>query len=302
MVARLSGVPASTIRMWERRYQAVQPSRTAAGGRLYTQADTARLALLKELVARGNAISTIAGLDDGSLRERLSESVARPSAPVGRCRLALLGESLASRLQPALAALPQIEWLGVHASAEALADLVAPGVADVVIVDTPTLRAHRIPDLLALLQAQQPRLLVVVYSFAAERDLLNLDLDRILLMRAPVDPLQLLRVCLLSLNLAPRGERQATFEQLMHQPAPPPRFNESQLATFAREPNSIRCECPRHLSDLLSSLATFERYSNECASSDAEDAALHLMLQRITGHARGLLEEALERIDAAAAA
>ena len=35
-VERLSGVPAVTIRMWERRYQAVTPERSAAGGRIFS--------------------------------------------------------------------------------------------------------------------------------------------------------------------------------------------------------------------------------------------------------------------------
>jgi hypothetical protein len=48
--------------------------------------------------------------------------------------------------------------------------------------------------LLDLLQTLRPRLLVVVYGFAAGRDLQRLDLERVMLLRGPVDPAQILRI------------------------------------------------------------------------------------------------------------
>ncbi len=70
-VSRLTGISVDTLRAWERRYDAVTPARNDRG-RLYTDADVARLKTLGELVTRGHAIGTIAGLADrelGRLRE-----------------------------------------------------------------------------------------------------------------------------------------------------------------------------------------------------------------------------------------
>lgn len=52
-VARLTGIPAATLRAWERRYHLIAPDRTPKGYRLYTDEDVARLARIKALVDGG---------------------------------------------------------------------------------------------------------------------------------------------------------------------------------------------------------------------------------------------------------
>lgn len=66
-VSITTGLSAHVLRAWERRYQAIQPGRSASGRRLYSQEDIDRLVLLKRAVAKGNSISRIAGLDDATL-------------------------------------------------------------------------------------------------------------------------------------------------------------------------------------------------------------------------------------------
>ncbi|HET7544040.1 MAG TPA: MerR family transcriptional regulator [Polyangiaceae bacterium] len=61
-VAQLSGVSTHLIRIWERRYNALEPSRSGGRARLYSAADLERLRLLKLAVGRGHAIGQIAGL------------------------------------------------------------------------------------------------------------------------------------------------------------------------------------------------------------------------------------------------
>lgn len=67
MVARLTGLSTHTLRMWEKRHEAVVPARTPAGGRLYNDADVARLRRLKKLVDSGHSISGVASLDGEAL-------------------------------------------------------------------------------------------------------------------------------------------------------------------------------------------------------------------------------------------
>ena len=61
-------------------------------------------------------------------------------------------------------------------------------------------------------------------------------------------------------------------------------------------PATVACECPRHLAQLISSLARFEAYSAECESRGQEDAALHSYLYTATSQARSAMENALARV------
>lgn len=76
-VALRTGVTAYTIRAWERRYGVVTPERVG-GRRLYSEADVARLALLKRAVDSGHRIGTVANLPGPALRRLLA---GRPEAP-----------------------------------------------------------------------------------------------------------------------------------------------------------------------------------------------------------------------------
>jgi MerR family transcriptional regulator, light-induced transcriptional regulator len=82
VVARLTGIPIDTLRAWERRYRAVEPSRDDRG-RLYDDGDLERLKLLKRLVERGHAIGRIAGLPAADLA-RLLEAGLEPRDRGGR--------------------------------------------------------------------------------------------------------------------------------------------------------------------------------------------------------------------------
>jgi len=67
-VSRLTGLGIDTLRAWERRHQAVTPVRDDRG-RMYTDADIARLRLLRSAVERGHSIGRLAGLTDVELRQ-----------------------------------------------------------------------------------------------------------------------------------------------------------------------------------------------------------------------------------------
>ena len=77
-VARLTGLSVDTLRAWERRYAAVVPVR-GQRGRVYSDADVARLRQLSALVGKGHAIGQIASLPDAALR-RL-QATAESTAP-----------------------------------------------------------------------------------------------------------------------------------------------------------------------------------------------------------------------------
>ena len=70
-VSHITNIPVDTLRIWERRYSVVTPLRSEKADRLYKREDINRLTLLKLLVDRGNAIGSIAKLNNEELIERL---------------------------------------------------------------------------------------------------------------------------------------------------------------------------------------------------------------------------------------
>ena len=94
-LARRAGVPPATLRAWERRYRIVEPTRTEAGYRLYSEDDERRLKAMIDLITGGAApaeaahrvldsersIAGRSGTNSGSdlslLRTQLSQSLAR---------------------------------------------------------------------------------------------------------------------------------------------------------------------------------------------------------------------------------
>lgn len=74
-VSRLTGIGIDTLRAWERRYGAVTPTRDERG-RLYTDADVARLRLLNQAVLSGHSIGRVASLPEAELRRLSSHRTA----------------------------------------------------------------------------------------------------------------------------------------------------------------------------------------------------------------------------------
>lgn len=67
-LARLTGVSTHALRIWERRYGALQPTRTPKGSRRYSERDVERARQLKALTTLGHSIGSIAHLPDAQLR------------------------------------------------------------------------------------------------------------------------------------------------------------------------------------------------------------------------------------------
>ena len=99
-VSRLTGIGLDTLRAWERRHQAITPARDDRG-RTYTDADIARLRLLRGAVARGHSIGRLAGLTDVELRRLAApemDATAASAVASGR-RSSIDAAALAAALQ-----------------------------------------------------------------------------------------------------------------------------------------------------------------------------------------------------------
>jgi DNA-binding transcriptional MerR regulator len=99
-VVRLTGLSDHTLRAWERRYGAVEPQRTPGGTRRYTEADIARLRLLRRGVEAGHPISELVKLPDAEIERRLASLGEAPAPRVDALLRAVerLDESEVQRL------------------------------------------------------------------------------------------------------------------------------------------------------------------------------------------------------------
>ena len=305
-VARMAGIPVSTLRIWERRYQVVAPPLTASGQRLYADHDVQRLVLLKRLVGLGHAIGTIAALDLDALQQLSNARTATArtadaatAAPLGAVARTgssalVIGHALAQRLSTgaprSLAATAGIEVIAVCRDlADADVDADAGGLrAEWLLVHLSTLQAESAARVLALARRLGATRIVVLYGFAPEPAAQALRDGGAAARREPVADAEL---ALLLAPLRPPAGLAPTGG-----PIPPRRFSDEALAQIAARSTTVACECPRHVAELVEQLASFEVYSAECASRNADDAALHADLNRVAATARALFEGALERI------
>lgn len=305
-VARLTGIPPDTLRVWERRYGLVTPLRSAVGTRLYGAEDVARLTLIKRLVDHGDAISHVAGLSLGALRERM-RGLQAPAAEAqpAPCRVGVLGHTLPAllRLEQAEGSPPgpeAVEFVGLFED-EAGFRAAAPTLQlDVMLLELATIHADdlaRIADLLA--RSGAPRA-VVVYHYATRAVRERLEAQQVVARQAPVEVAEVRRWCAAVHGAAPAQQAGDLLDELdLVGPPPRRRYDSAALTRIAAASPTVRCECPHHLVQLITALVAFETYSQECEHRNADDAALHAYLHAATAHARATMEAALARVVAA---
>ena len=73
VVARRTGLSSHLIRIWERRYEAVTPCRSASNRRLYSDAEIERLLLLLQATRAGHSIGHIAKLTKDEIRTLMEQ-------------------------------------------------------------------------------------------------------------------------------------------------------------------------------------------------------------------------------------
>ena len=307
VAARLAGVPVQTLRVWERRYAVVGPRTSAGRQRLYSTEDVRRLALIKQLVDAGHPIGSLAPLDNDALRE-IFDSTAKQCAvaaasdmteQVAPFRLALIGSMLvAESLARSSVAL---DVVASGADAASVAQALGGRDTDAVVLSLSTLTEADLDRVEHAKSACRARAAIVLYRYAPAPVVHRLRAAGHAVARATTDPEDIDALC--RRLIAPRAAHSsATPPETLGapvrdaQPAPAPRFDDAALALLARGSPAVHCECPRHLAELVASLGAFERYSAQCANRSPGDAALHRSLERAAGHARAIVEQALEHV------
>jgi hypothetical protein len=289
VAARLAGLSAETLRVWERRYDLSAARRSARGQRLYTAEQVQRLGLLKQLVDRGHPIGQLAHLPIDELRA-LGGGTAQGGMPIRPIDIVVIGLGLARRI----AASPHDTLLlNVQASCSRVefAECVRPGLrTEVLLVELAELDEQAIPMIETARAALHAAAVVVLYRFSSSATIRTLRAQGWLVARVPSEMGELVPLCRQALegqHLPPRAADAL--------PAGP-RFDDETLASLTSASSKLACECPRHMAELLMMIGSFERYSAQCASRNSEDAQLHQDLYQSAGQARVILEAALERL------
>jgi len=307
-VARLTGIPPDTLRVWERRYAVVTPIRSEAGTRLYRAEDVSRLTLIKRLVDNGDAISHVAALSLDQLQDRVQGlSTATPMREPRPCRVVVLGVTLPALLELELERAGDrqeeprhggVRFVGLFREESRFRAEAAGLGPDLVVIEAPTLHADQLRDVTDLIAAAGATRAIVVYSFAPRAVVERLKAQQIMPQRAPVEADDLRRWCLAVHNAAPAPEQAMDLlsDLSISGPVPPRRYDNATLMQIAARSSTVRCECPRHLVALVTSLVAFENYSRECENRNPDDAALHAFLLAATARARATLESALARV------
>ncbi|NEX17901.1 MAG: MerR family transcriptional regulator [Halochromatium sp.] len=302
-VARLTGIPPDTLRVWERRYAVVEPVRSDAGTRLYSAEDVGRLTLIKRLVDNGDAISHVARLTLPQLHERTRGLSLAPTVETDRspCRVAVLGPTLPtllSRQGEQFTTLDAgVELVGAFEDEHRFRQLVGDLKIDLLVLERPTIQLDRIAQITDLLTDSGATQALVVYGFAPRAAVERLEAQRIVAKRAPVDAAELSRWCAVLHGHDKTPSATAILDGIdLASPIPRRLYDSASLARIATSSPTVRCECPHHLVQLVSSLVAFEQYSRECENRNAEDAALHAFLHAATARARATMEAALARV------
>lgn len=294
VAARLAGLPVETLRVWERRYALSDTHRSEHGQRLYSAAQVRRLGLLKQLVDQGHSIGSLAVLAPEQLESLAAGPAAGPASNAGPVRVAVVGESLRRRIAAGGREAVALEVLRSCDRIGQAPEVLGESGAEVLLVEISELDEAAVPAILAARDAAGVGATVVLYRFCASATIRELRLQGCLVARVPGELGELALLC----RSATLGRQQALAvppAQVASSVAPK-RYDDATLAAYAAAGNRLQCECPRHLADLLMMVGSFERYSAQCASRNAEDAQLHADLERAAGVARTVLEVAMGQL------
>ena len=111
-VVRRTGLSPHLIRVWEKRYGAVAPSRTPTQRRLYTDAEIERLSLLHQATLAGYSIGQIAHLSSERLCQLVTAEVTTPP-PEPDLRLGAYGAPTQEPLHACMAAVEQLDAIAL---------------------------------------------------------------------------------------------------------------------------------------------------------------------------------------------
>jgi DNA-binding transcriptional MerR regulator len=284
--AKLSGVPAETLRTWERRYDLVVPDRDARGRRVYTRAQVEHLRSVGRLAAAGGRVAELAQLTREELAQRALQLSPIGVARAERVRVAVVHPAIGTSLSGF------VEDLGIHVEVVTSGDdpfsLSMDRPVDVLLADVGSLGDAPAQILEQLEQALVPKQVVLTYHYLSKDLRRKLERGSTRLLRGPTRRSELRRV------VADVG---LMVEQVEEDPAPvPQRFERPLLEKLMNLSADRLCECPNHVASLVMAVQEFESYSRTCEEESPEERDMHRHLGDTAASVRVTLERLLLHI------
>lgn len=296
-VARLTGISPDTLRIWERRYDIVDPQRTPKGGRLYSQQDVTRLTMIKTLVDQGHAISTVANLAADELNRRLNmaQPTNLPAPGSGQHDVCVVGQAISVRACNTEQMPEGLELAGAYTDLESFLEDETD--CDSLVIELPFLDRQIARELNTPELRKRASRIIVIYAFSPSNIVSQLQRYGLQTLRAPVAMEHIWQHCQLSQTRQIEWRPPEWDPRVAsNDPVPPKRFSHDQLVQLSQVTTSLECECPHHMAAVIEQLAAFEEYSARCEVATKQDAALHGYLHQMTARARWLMEVALEKL------
>lgn len=295
-VARLTGLKSDTLRVWERRYGLGASYKSATGRRQYTQSDLDHLQLVSALVKQGVRIGEIAASDRKTLEvllEQQNQAGTSKSLPPSKPRVVFVGAELCRWVDGHQGCISGVSALLARMPVDdAIALVEVEQNADLLVAHCPSLTLQQIRGVEAVATRLGARRTIVLYQFANEQWLAELERNGHTALQYPVEPSRL------AFEMGRVQVEKETTEGIGNlsdlMPAKPRMFSDQELLLAAEEKIVLDCECPRHLSELIRSLNDFEAYSSACSVENWKDAAIHASIYAYTCQARHLMEKALQ--------
>ncbi|MEM1114284.1 MAG: MerR family transcriptional regulator [Pseudomonadota bacterium] len=296
-VARLTGIKADTLRIWERRYGLGASHKSGTGRRQYTQSDLEHLQLVSKLVTAGARIGEIASSPRKTLEIMLRrESGGKIEMPRTKPRVGFVGHNLCAWLDEHQGCITRADALLVR---HTLPDLsgsepggsAALGELDALVLECPSLTASAVAQVDELIASLGVRNVIIVYQFGSEGRLKRWQEMGYKTHELPLDAAYLAYELSLWEAECSTSQGDADLGELLARK--PRQFDQAELLAAAKLEKNLDCECPRHISTMIQALNEFEEYSTNCSSENWHEAAVHACIYAYTSQARWLMEKAL---------
>jgi len=292
----------STLRVWESRHQALHPNKTAGQHRLYGEEDLLRATLLKQLSDQGYAISTIAPLAVAELNDLRQKQAGQKSNATSTTHsrgvsLAIVGLALAGQVESKAFAtyLQNVELAatGVYQSIESARQTPPTASPDIFLLKINTLHEIVVHEILQAARAMRASQIVVLYNYGREQVVRSMRELGMIVRREPLSDYELAELINSVLVVDAGQQLSETWTSIT---IPARKYSDQVLKKISGISTNVLCECPRHVAEIIAQLASFEQYSQECLNTSADDAHLHAYLSSVSGSARALFEQALEKV------
>jgi hypothetical protein len=164
---------------------------------------------------------------------------------------------------------------------------------DIFLLKINTLHEIVVHEILQAARAMRASQIVVLYNYGREQVVRTMRELGMIVRREPVSDYELAELINSVLVVDATQQLSETSTSIT---IPARKYSDQVLKKISGISTNVLCECPRHVAEIIAQLASFEQYSQECLNTSAEDAHLHAYLSSVSGSARALFEQALEKV------